>query len=344
MTKISTNNVARDMEALRRALGEKQITYASGSYGTQLGAVYASLFPRRLRAMALDGGINPAFRDGYVEMTAAQMASFELELQRVDVLCRRDVACRLRDTGVVAAFDQLAAKLNTERYTSPEGVVLTGDSVAAAVATLLYTERFARITVDMLANGLNGDYTLMLQVLPIVDAGVSSASLTAIRCNDYGTRRKAAEYLPLDEVVGAHNARFFGRFHLAYQLATCSAWPAADPPVIRNIQRRMDVPVLLIMNDFDPATPPSDMRALASALGMEQSMFRYRGGGHTFPKNNACVAKVFVDYLFELTVPAEGASCPGRPIAFAARTQTLGANASDDMSREMWWSDAVGLR
>lgn len=331
VTKVSTNNVARDMDVLRRALGEPTITYASGSYGTQLGAVYASLFPQRVRAMALDGGVSPVFRDGYVEMTTAQMAGFELELQRIDVLCRRDPACRLHETGVVAAFDRLAARLDAEPYTSPDGVVLTGASVSEVVYSLIYREQFAPLIVDLLANGLNGDYTLMLEVLPTVDAGLSMA-IFAIRCNDYGTRRQAAEYLPVDEIVGARHPRFFGRFFLAHRLATCSAWPAADPPVMRNVQRQLDVPMLLIMNDFDPATPPSDMRTLAFALGMERSIVRYQGGGHTFPKNNPCVGNIFVAYLFDLKLPGEGTTCPGQPISFAAQANTrqaLESSAAD---------------
>lgn len=336
VTKVSTNNVARDMDMLRRSLGERKVTYASGSYGTQLGAVYASLFPKRLRAMALDGGIDPMFRDYYAEDTANQMAGFELELQRIDVLCRRDPACRLHETGVIGAFDRLVAQLNAEPYTSPEGVVLTGASVSEVVYALIYREQLAPLIVDVLANGLNRDYTLITEILPTVDAGLSAGALYAIRCNDYGTRRQAAEYLPVDEVVGARNPRFFGRFYLAYRLATCSAWSAADPPIIRNVQRQMDVPILLVMNDFDPATPPSAMRSLAFALGMERSVFRYQGGGHTFPKNDACVGNVFAAYVFDLKVPAEGSTCPGQPISFAPRAEANSTQSLDAATDTLW--------
>lgn len=341
VAKVSTNNVARDMDMLRRALGERTITYASGSYGTQLGAVYASLFPKRVRAMALDGGTGPVFRDGYVEMTTAQMAGFEMELQRIDTLCRRAAACRLRERGVVVAFDQLVAQLDAEPYTSPDGVVLTGSSVSSTVYSLIYREQFAPLIVDMLANGLDRDYTLMTEVLPTVDAGLSLA-IYAIRCNDYGTRRQAAEYLPVDEVIGARNPRFFGRFYLAYRLATCSYWPAADPPVIRNVQRQVDLPILMVMNDFDPATPPSEMRELAFALGMEWSIFRYQGGGHTFPKNDACVATVFVSYLFDRRVPAEGSTCPSQPINFAPQANAAREQQIDHF--ELWGEGVIRAR
>ena len=111
VTHIGTMNVARDIDMIRRALGETQITYAAGSYGSQLGATYASLFPRRVRAMMLDGGISPEFRDFNVESWSEYSQGFELTFQRLDQLCRRDAGCRLRDSGAVAAMDEVLARL-----------------------------------------------------------------------------------------------------------------------------------------------------------------------------------------------------------------------------------------
>jgi pimeloyl-ACP methyl ester carboxylesterase len=56
---LSTANVARDMDQLRQAVGDEQLSYLGSSYGTYLGAPYANLFPDRIRAMVLDGVINP---------------------------------------------------------------------------------------------------------------------------------------------------------------------------------------------------------------------------------------------------------------------------------------------
>ena len=56
---ISTANVARDMDLLRQAVGDRRLSYLGLSYGTYLGATYARLFPNRVRALALDGTIDP---------------------------------------------------------------------------------------------------------------------------------------------------------------------------------------------------------------------------------------------------------------------------------------------
>ncbi len=338
---VSTNNAARDMDVLRRALGERKVTYAAGSYGTQLGAVYASLFPRRLRAMALDGGVDPTFRNFYAESTANQLAAFEMELQRIDTLCRDDAACLLAETGVVDAVDTLMARLDESPVTTPNGLTVTDTTLVNAVYSLVYREANAPLIVQMLSNALAGDYTIVEQVTPTVDAGLDVGAIFAIRCNDYGDRDHAAEYLPVDEVVGARNPRFFGRFYLAARMATCADLPPADPSIIRNVADRVDVPILLVTNDFDPATPPAGLLNTAHALGMDRSVLRYRGGGHTFPKNNACALGFFADYLFNLTVPAEGASCPGAPISFgppAASTSpasSAGPTALSD-DDQMW--------
>ena len=99
ITALSSNNIARDIDILRRSLNERQIGYAGISFGTVLGAVYASLFPHNVRAMLLDAGVLPAFRDGAVEFRAEQSLSFETTLQRLDQLCKADAGCRLRGSG-----------------------------------------------------------------------------------------------------------------------------------------------------------------------------------------------------------------------------------------------------
>jgi pimeloyl-ACP methyl ester carboxylesterase len=317
VTKLGTNNVARDIDTLRRALGERQITYAAGSYGSELGAVYASLFPERLRAMLLDGTVTPIHRDYFVEFVSEISTAFEHSFRRLDQLCRRDAACRLAETGVVAAYDDVAARLKAGPVTSPGGVVLTPDMFASIVAALLDRESTWPLIVRAIASALDGDFSLLFQLAPIAAGGDGSAFF-AISCNDYGTRRPASDYLRFDEATGALNPRFFGRFFVASNAAMCSAWAPADPPVIRDVRKRVDTPILIIGNDFDSRTPLSSARRLADVLGMDRSLVRYMGGGHTaFAKTTPCIQETIENYLFDLRVPEEGFACPGRVISFA---------------------------
>ena len=152
-------NTARDMEMLRRALGERQITYAAGSYGTVLGAAYASMFPSRVRAMMLDGAIPPDFRDYLVEDWAGMSAAFETSFQRLDQFCRRDPACALATVGVVATFDEVAARLAAAPLSSPTGALLTKGALQDVVATLIDFETLWPAIVDVLAAARAADYS-----------------------------------------------------------------------------------------------------------------------------------------------------------------------------------------
>ncbi|MGH8236385.1 MAG: alpha/beta hydrolase, partial [Steroidobacteraceae bacterium] len=165
------------------------------------------------------------------------------------------------------------------RLRGPGGALLTHAGLQDLVATLLGAELNWPLIVDALADARSGSYGLLFELLPFTEG--QFGALVPIRCNDYGTRRPAAEYLPVDEAVGALHPRFFGRFFVASLTAPCAAWPAAEPPVIRNVRNRVATPIMIIGNDFDTRTPLRSARSLARALGMERGLLRYRGSGHT---------------------------------------------------------------
>jgi pimeloyl-ACP methyl ester carboxylesterase len=339
ITTLSTNNNARDMDALRKALGERQVSYFGLSYGTILGSVYASLFPQRVRAMVLDGGVPAEFRDYFVEFWSEHSAAFEVAFRRLDQLCRRDPGCRLRDTGVVAAFDTVTAQLKAGPVTSGEGTLLTNTDVRNVVGELLYSERSWPLIVNALADAVSGNYAALVELVPIVaprgkdgtplalDTKIFTAH-TAIMCNDYGTRRPASEYLPVDEATSALQERLYGRFFVASGAARCAAWPKGDPPIIKNAKGRVDTPILMIGNDFDNATPLTWTRSLARTLGMERSLIRYQGGGHgAATSGDPCIGGAVAAYLFNLAIPVEGLVCPAQPIPFAPPDPAAGGKS-----------------
>jgi pimeloyl-ACP methyl ester carboxylesterase len=338
VTHIGTVNVARDIDLIRQALGESQITYGAGSYGSQLGATYASLFPRRVRAMLLDGGIAPQFRDFNVESWSIYSQGFELAFQRLDQLCRRDAGCRLQASGAVAAMDDVLARLAAAPVTAPSGALLTAGRLQSIMALLMGSERNWPLMVDALADAQAGNYDLLFQLMPF--AAGSNFAAFPIWCNDHGTRRPAADYLRVDEAIGALHPRFFGRYFVAESVALCASWPAADPPEIRNVARQMATPILIVANDFDPNTPLVEARGLAHALGMEESLMRYEGGGHTaFFKGIACVDAAIETYLIERKTPAPGFSCPAQPVSFGASARLRSGSAATGVQVDTgFWS------
>jgi pimeloyl-ACP methyl ester carboxylesterase len=342
---LSTNNAARDMDTLRRALGEEQISYAGVSAGTYLGAAYASMFPERVRAMILDSSVAPEFRDNYVEFNAQQMAAFELVFQHIDDLCAKNASCRLHDTGVVHALDELMARLAAAPVTGPGGVVLTDVVVRNVVATMLYSEFNWPVIIEALANALDGDYRIFFAAAP--DATIlirltldttTFDSYDAMVCNDDGTRRPAADHLAVDDAHGKLFPRFFGPFYISGEVARCAAWAPADLPVIRNVRGRLGAPILFFGNDFDPATPLTWTRSMARALGFERNIVRYEGGGHGIvTNNNQCIDAITKDYIIRLRLPPEGTACPA---LFGAEETDRAAGIANGTR---WvWSSAVG--
>jgi pimeloyl-ACP methyl ester carboxylesterase len=324
-TSMSSNNMARDMDALRRALNERQINFVGVSYGTLLGATYASMFPQRVRAMLLDASMPAEYRDYFVEYAMEQGTSIDLTLQRVDELCRKDPACALRDTGVVAAFDEVIAQLDDSPVTSDD-VVLTGDSATFIVDLLLQEERTWPVLVEALSDARSGDYGLFFERMQARLALKPSFPFSQVEafdvifCNDADTRRQAADYLPTAQAFSALSPRFLGRpsLSIAAQIASCSSWPAADLPIIRNVRHELENRILLAATDFDPATPLAWTRRLAKRLGMEDSIVRYQGGGHIAVRQGSpCMQGVVGAYLFNLALPEKGYTCPAEPISFS---------------------------
>ena len=105
----------------------------------------------------------------------------------------------------------------------------------------------------------------------------------------------------------------------------------------------MDTPILIVANDFDPNTPLVDARGLAHALGMEDSLLRYEGGGHTaFFKGIACIDAAIDAYLIDRQLPPPGSSCPAQPVRFGSAARTLsGARATAVQVDTGLWSGAL---
>lgn len=309
---ISGNTFARDIEQFRRALGERQLSLLMISNSGPVGAVYASLFPRRVRALLLDSPVGPDFRDDNIERPAEQAAAQDLALQRVDQICARTTECPLRETGVVHAFDTARARLLAQPATLPDGSLLTAARFSSAIAFALSNESQWPLVVVALSNALAEDYALFAQVPGF---GPLGDGFTARFCNDYGTRRAAADYQPIVEALGGTYERFTSAPRLAFLVSDCMAWPAADTPTIRNVQRELKTPILLIGSEFDTDAPFPWTKRMATALGMDDTVVRYAGGGHVLSGRSdlPCITRIIDAYLFDLTLPAPGTVCAAAP-------------------------------
>ena len=138
LSQLATDDVARDMDLLRGALGEQQVSYYGASYGTLLGATYATLFPERVRHLVLDSPVHPTSWQRPLPALTEQAASGEQVLDTYFAACvEAGPDCPFGAGRPAEAFDELVDRLEAAPLivpavdNTPEGRV---DGATAAVA------------------------------------------------------------------------------------------------------------------------------------------------------------------------------------------------------------------
>lgn len=311
LSHISTEESAKDMDAIRRALGEDTISYFGFSYGSELGATWATLFPETVRAAVLDGAADPTASD--LEATLQQAAGFEEALDRFLAECADDRSCPFHNDGdPAAAFDELIADLDTNALVvDPDRTPVNQAVALIAVANAMYSDLLWPELAQALADAQNGDGAGLL-------AGF----------DDYYQRRADGTY---DNLLEAFNAitcldadpdapdvddeEAIAAFQeVAPRLwptfaadSVCSVWPVA--PVGRvPITGAGAGPIVVVGTTGDAATPLESSRAMAEAL--EEGVFVVvEADQHTGYNVNECINDTIEDYLVDLDVPEDGLVC-----------------------------------
>ena len=309
---ISTVDTANDLERIRQALGEDTITYFGFSYGSELGATYATLFPKHIRAMVLDGAIDPDL-DG-VETAHAQAVGAEHALDSFLADCSAHRTCAFNNNGnAEGAFDALMAKLDSNPLPPPEkGRPQVGQGVALnAVIQALYSRDFW----PSLANALNdaqhgnGDGLLALSdsYLEREDDGTWSNTIEAfiaISCLDDPVPRDIEAYDALADQFAKDAPRLGRSFAYGFQ---CALWPVPPRPGPPATGAGAP-PILVVGTTGDPFTPLAQSQQLADALESGVLLVR-EGEGHTAYGEDKCVDDAIDAYILDLTVPADGTRC-----------------------------------
>ena len=154
---IGTNNSARDMDAIRQALGEEQVSYFGFSYGSELGAVWATLFPTTVRAAVFDGAADP--NADSTESTLQQWIGFENSLNTFLAECSATTSCAFHNDGdAESAFDALFVQLDESPIPGPEGRADVNLGVAVTgVVRAMYSDRFWPALERSLDEAQSGD-------------------------------------------------------------------------------------------------------------------------------------------------------------------------------------------
>ncbi|GIJ80337.1 alpha/beta hydrolase fold [Micromonospora phaseoli] len=308
-----TEQAARDMDAIRAAVGDEKLTYLGYSYGTLLGATYAQLFPQRVRALVLDGAVDP--RQGLIAGSESQARGFERAFDNFTRWCAANAArCPIAPdarAAVISAID----KANASPVRSADGREATAGWVFYAIVSSLYSEpgwqQLAQ-AIDRLNEG-NPDSVFRLadnytgrdengRYTNLFDANL------AVNCADEDERPDLARIRQLQSQWRGQYPLFGAP--LAAGLVSCTQWPGGSDPYPTG---RADgaPPILVVGTTGDPATPYEQTPALAEMLGVGQ-VLTWEGEGHTAYPQTACITEAVDAYLIDLTVPADGKRCPAR--------------------------------
>ena len=315
---VSTREAARDIDVLRAVLGERVISYFGFSYGTELGATYAELFPGRVGRFVLDGAVDPTL-DGR-ESALVQAAGFETALRAYVANCL-DVtdSCFLGDSvdEGMQRIREFLDQVQEQPLTTTSGRELTAGLAIYGIVVPLYSRETWIVLSQALRSAFDGDGSTLMLLADTYTSRSSDGSyakntmeaLPAISCLDApeGIRpaRVPAEYPAFEEASPT-----FGRV-FAWGLTACRNWPAARGVDTEPLTIDADgaPPIVVVGTTRDPATPLVQAQALASQLDSGVLVTR-DGDGHTaYNSGNECIDRAVESYLIEGAVPQDGLSC-----------------------------------
>ncbi|MEU8285200.1 alpha/beta fold hydrolase [Micromonospora sp. NPDC048905] len=308
---LDSVSVARDTDAIRAALGERQLSFYEWSYGTLIGQAYAELFPDRVRALAMDSvmdhsqGVRGYFRSG--------AASNEALFHEFVSWCERTPSCALHGRDVPALYDQLMRRADAGTLVDAgTGETLTWFELGFATFVNFFDATWADLATMLLALERGEPAALASPMVP-VDSGVdlTEYALPAF-CQDWS--------LPVDDFaewnrylkVSRDAAPHLRASPLAVRFAAiCLGWTAVNPQ--HELRVRTSTPVLLLNGSYDPATPYDGAQRVARQLGTHGRLLTYEGSGHASYPRTECTRGNVDRYLIYRVLPPVGASCPAAP-------------------------------
>ncbi|MCU1489368.1 MAG: Alpha/beta hydrolase fold, partial [Acidimicrobiaceae bacterium] len=317
---VSSAVTVQDMDRLRAALGQSKLNYLGFSYGTYLGDLYANRYPSHVRAMVLDGAVDPALTSTQSDLQQAQ--GFETDLHDFYTYCATNSTCKTElPQGAQTALHQLIAELAAGKsipahlkavYGGTQPVTLGVADVALAGS--LYSKQTWPQLAQAIQQGLAGDGTLLaaiaygyegLQANGKFDNEI--AANTAINCVDRPSPTSIATYRQLAATM-AKAAPDFGAGE-AWGTLACAYWPVASQGKVGPLHDPGSPPILVVGSTGDPATPYRWAKAVASQLDKGELLTR-TGPGHTGYFSSSCVQRATDGYLTTLALPPKGTVCP----------------------------------
>lgn len=312
---VSTDDAARDMDVLRGALGDKQLTYLGKSYGTYLGAKYAELFPQRAGRLVLDGALDPTLsaRDLGLE----QAKGFEVALRAflTDCVGRTDCPLGRSLPEAYKKLDEFLAQVDRAPLPTGQSRELTQSLAVTGIIMPLYVKEYWPRLRGALRAGLAGDGS---RLLAMADEYVerdsngtyrnnSGEAIVAVNCLDRPDLRSVKEAEEEQPAFAKASPRFGS--YILWGSLTCAEWPYKPVDKPAPIRAAGAKPILVVGTTRDPATPYDWAVRLAKQLDSGVLLTR-EGDGHTgYMQGNKCTDRAVEDFLINGQPPRNGTRC-----------------------------------
>lgn len=309
---VGTNNSARDIDAIRQALGEDEVSFFGFSYGSELGATWATLFPDTVRAAVLDGASDP--NADPLDQGLQQTAGFQASLQTFLDRCSAEASCEFHNGGdAEGAFVALMEQLDANPIPGEDGRPPVNRDVATmGVIQAMYAESFWPALERSLAEAQEGDGSGLLALHDSYyqrrfdgTYGNELEAFQAISCADREERKSVAdtdaesdlyrEVAPLLVPEGSAGGYF------------CTFLPESLDPRV-EITGAGAGPIVVIGTTGDPATPFESTVRMAEALE-DGRLVVVEADQHTGYGVNRCVIDLVNEYLIDLVAPENGTEC-----------------------------------
>ncbi|MGP9018731.1 alpha/beta hydrolase [Streptomyces sp. BR1] len=315
---VGTTSAARDMDLMRQVLGDKKLYYFGISYGTELGGVYAHLFPENVGRAVFDAVVDPT---STAEQGAlGQAKGFQLALDNFAQDCvNRGDKCRLKGATVKeveAGIVKLLADLDKQPIPGSGPRLLTQTEATNGIAQSLYSKEYWQLLEQGVDDAEGGDGALLLALSDAMNGRAKDgtysniqAANTAVNCADFKdrysldqTKAKLPEFRKASEV--------FGDF-LGWGLMGCASWPVPGQWSTPDVSAPGAAPIVVIGNTGDPATPYAGAQHMVEKLGPGVGVeLTYKGQGHgSYNSKNTCVQNAVNTYLLDGKAPAAGTVC-----------------------------------
>jgi pimeloyl-ACP methyl ester carboxylesterase len=314
---VDTISAAKDLDVLRAVMGDAKLNYLGYSYGTLLGATYASLFPNKVGKMVLDGAIDPTVSND--DQSIIQLKGFDNAFNDYLADCLKQTNCPF--TGTVA---QARAKVSSFLKSLETSTIPSTDNnrevnvwgANSGIDMALYSNSYWPVLSQAFTQAFKGDGTLLLRLADLYNDRNSDGTYNSneteafmsIGCLDGSSSAKMSDMVAQNKRVPAASS-VFGRYWQWGGLA-CSYWKYKAVKPLTSYAAKGSPTIVVVGTTGDPATPYSQAVSLAHKVLSNGYLVTWKGEGHTaYGRSNSCVNDVIDGFFIDGTLPKSEPTC-----------------------------------